>query len=166
MKKDVFISYSSKENSTAYTIRDVLERNGISCWMAPESIPYGSDYSEEIPRGIEESSVFLLLVSDNAQASRWVKNEMLKAVSLGKTIIPFFISKCEMTESFDFSLGGPQRWYAYENLSDNLEKLVKHIKALIGVTSSKSAETKKQEKKPANVENKASDSDKEKSLRE
>ena len=34
------------------TIRKVIENNGIECWMAPESIPMGSDYACEIPDGV------------------------------------------------------------------------------------------------------------------
>ena len=59
----VFISYSSKEYDEAYAIKQVLETNGISCWMAPQSIPSGSDYSHEIPRAIKSCEVFLLILS-------------------------------------------------------------------------------------------------------
>lgn len=132
MKKNVFISYSSKESTTAYMIRDVLEKNGIRCWMAPESIAPGSNYMIEIPRGIGECDVFLLLLSDNAQASNWVINELEKAVSIGKVIIPFMISKCAITEPFAFALARAQRLDAYQSMSDNLEKLVKQIKRIMG----------------------------------
>lgn len=54
----IFISYSSRDYNTAETIRKVLENNGIECWMAPESIPMGSDYAREIPDAIEKCSAF------------------------------------------------------------------------------------------------------------
>jgi len=55
VKSDVFISYSSKEYETANIVRQTLKSNKIKCWMAPESIPAGSNYSREIPKGIRES---------------------------------------------------------------------------------------------------------------
>lgn len=54
----IFISYSSRDYNTAQTIRKVLENNSIECWMAPESIPMGSDYACEIPDAIEKCSAF------------------------------------------------------------------------------------------------------------
>ena len=34
-KKEVFISYKAEEIEEANWVRTTLERNGISCWMAP-----------------------------------------------------------------------------------------------------------------------------------
>ena len=36
---DVFISYKTEDEAQARWVRDTLETNGISCWMAPGSIP-------------------------------------------------------------------------------------------------------------------------------
>ena len=30
---DIFISYSTKDQLQAETVRDILEKNGIACWM-------------------------------------------------------------------------------------------------------------------------------------
>lgn len=38
MKKDVFISYSSKDFDKVNSVKNILEINGISCWMAPQCI--------------------------------------------------------------------------------------------------------------------------------
>ena len=91
MKKQIFISYSSKEQKLAYEIKNVLENKGISCWMAPESIPAGSDYTKEIPTGIDEAIGLTLILSDAAQESPWVKDEVTRAISNGKKVIPFMI---------------------------------------------------------------------------
>lgn len=48
MQEYVFISYKSEQKEIALKIKDILEENGISCWMAPESIPVGSNYAAEI----------------------------------------------------------------------------------------------------------------------
>lgn len=49
----VFISYRSKDADAANAVRMVLQQNGIECWMAPESISMGDDYSNAIPKAIE-----------------------------------------------------------------------------------------------------------------
>ena len=66
----IFISYSSKDFETANVIRNYL--NDICfVWMAPFSIPAGSNYAEEIPKAIEASSTFVLLLSLNSIKSKW-----------------------------------------------------------------------------------------------
>ena len=59
----VFISYKSEDYQQADWLRSVLEQNGISCWMAPASIPGGSNYAKEIPRAIENCRVFVLVLA-------------------------------------------------------------------------------------------------------
>ena len=76
---DVFISYSSKEKSEALRVRDTLEMNGISVWMAPESIPAGSSYPNELSTAIADCTVLVLIESENSLSSRWVLNEVLEA---------------------------------------------------------------------------------------
>ena len=61
---DVFISYKSEEYGEANNVRKILTANGISCWMAPESIPMGSNYTQVIPAAIENCKVFLLILSE------------------------------------------------------------------------------------------------------
>ena len=61
---DVFISYSSKDQDVTEQIRQALETNGISCWIAPRNIPLGSSYAREIPaaiRGCTELYFFRIL---------------------------------------------------------------------------------------------------------
>ena len=133
MEKDVFISYSSKERDIACMVRSILTKNRIACWMAPESIAPGSSYTIEIPRGIRECKILLLLLSENAQASPWVQKELDTAISRGKIIIPFTIEKCDIAEAFEFMLSNVQRWNAYEEMSENLERLVLQIQEILGI---------------------------------
>ena len=61
--KDVFISYKAEETAEALWVKTSLEQNGISCWMAPTSIPGGSSYAKEITHAIENCKVFVLILS-------------------------------------------------------------------------------------------------------
>ena len=64
--KEVFISYSTKDQIQAETVRDILEKNAIPCWMAPRDIPGGSNYTKEIPIAIRNCKVFVLILSEIA----------------------------------------------------------------------------------------------------
>lgn len=101
--------------------------------MAPESITPGSSYTIEIPRGIKKCKILLLLLSENAQTSPWVQKELDTAISRGKIIIPFTIEKCDIAEAFEFMLSNVQRWNAYEEMSENLERLVLQIQEILGI---------------------------------
>ena len=129
---DVFISYSSKEFDKACLVKNTLAKNGISTWMAPDSIPGGSNYTKEIPSAIKACKVFLLILSENAQKSIWVSAETEQAFKHEKLILPFVIDKCEIADEFDFMLSRSQRIDAYEQKADALEKLVTRLKTLLG----------------------------------
>lgn len=126
--KNVFISYSSKDFDTVNSLKAMLETNGISCWMAPFSIPGGSSYAQEIPTAIKKCKVFLLMLSRSSQMSQWVPKELSLALSYGKTVLPFMIENCELTEMFNFFLTDVQRYDKFESQSENIRNLIETIK--------------------------------------
>lgn len=128
---DVFISYSSKDRPQADQIREVLLQNGIACWMAPYDIPGASDYAKEIPAAIEGCRVFVLLLSENSQNSKYVPLELGQAFQKGKTIVPFALDSCPLTDDFDFILSRSQRIDAFYDKSAALSELVETIRRLL-----------------------------------
>ena len=100
--KDVFISYASEEKEKAKHIKEILEANGISCWMDDRDIPLGDSYGEEIPGALKECPIVILLLSENSQRSPWVSREILQAINNGKKVIPYKIEDCQLTEKFEF----------------------------------------------------------------
>lgn len=132
MKADIFISYKSEEEEYARKIRKVLEDNGISCWMAPDSIPAGSNYMAEIPRAIEDCRAMIILISRKSQQSSWVKNEFSEAMAKQKRIIPYVIQKCELEDDFAFSMNTIQQIYAWQDEKKALERIVRDLKEMLG----------------------------------
>ena len=130
--KDVFISYKAEELEEASWVRSVLESNGISCWMAPKSIPGGSSYAAEIPQAIRGAKVFVLILSERSQGSQWVSRELDTALNQGKVVMPFMLENCALRDDFNFYLTNVQRYAAYENKAAAMEKMVREIRALLG----------------------------------
>ena len=114
-KKEIFISYRSTESAHAYFMKDFLETNGFSVWMAPESIPVGSDYATEIPIAIKNCTAVVLVLSKKAQRSKWVRKEINSAFDLGKAVMPFMVENCKLTKEFNFYLSNVQRYEAYKD---------------------------------------------------
>lgn len=129
--KEVFISYSSTDLTSAETVRNVLEKNGLSCWMAPRDIPGGSNYTKEIPIAIRNCKVFVLILSKNAQGSHWVLKELDSAVNCGKVILPFMLEDCILNDEFNFLLTGAQRYAAYQKKAEAMETLILRIKGIL-----------------------------------
>jgi hypothetical protein len=124
---DVFISYNSEEKDVACQVLTALKGNGISCWMAPDSIPSGSDYASEIQSALESCYVFVLMLSEKSQKSKWVAKELDQALSLDKIILPFHIDQSIISKAFNFRLTNVQRIEAYGKISECLEVLVRRI---------------------------------------
>ena len=129
--RDVFISYSSAEYAVAARMRAILQSSGITCWMAPEDIPGGSNYTKEIPTAIRGCQVFVLMMSEQAQSSHWVLKELNAAVNEGKLILPFMLENCELIDEFNFLLSGAQWFPAFQDPGNAMEKLTERVKAVL-----------------------------------
>ncbi len=136
MGADIFISYKSEEEAYARNIRRVLEENGFSCWMAPDSIPSGSNYMKQIPLAIDQCRAMIILVSERSQQSTWVRNEFSQAVTKDKLIIPYVIQNCELQDEFRFSMSTMQQVYAWKDEEEALRKVVKDLRELLGTGGS------------------------------
>jgi|GEM_PF-2561944 len=126
--KDIFISYKSEDIEQARKVRDHLESEGLSVWMAPDSITGGASYAAEIPPAIDGAKVFLLVFTKNTQSSKWVSRELDRAINGNKIIIPLMLDDCLLNDEFSFYLTNVQRYPAFENYSKSLKKMTDEIK--------------------------------------
>lgn len=129
---EVFISYSSKEKEIADLVRETLENNGVSCWMAPESIPASSGYASEITEAISNCKVVVLILSHPSMESKWVTKEIDFAICENKPIIPFHIDDSKLNKTFQLYLNNVQHIDAYKRINMALTDLLSNVNALIG----------------------------------
>lgn len=133
MKPQIFISYKSEEYHYADKVRFMLEQNGISCWMAPESIPGGASYATEIPRAIRECKGFVLILTDKSQNSQWVPRELDRAINAGKVIFPFVPERVKLNDDITFYLTNVQMYPAYEDWDREIGRLISDVSDVVGV---------------------------------
>lgn len=124
VNKYLFLSYSSKDYDIAENIREMLENRGISCWMAPISIPGGADYTEVIVDAIEKSSGIVLMLTENSQRSKWVPKELDIAITADKVIIPVHMDSSEIMKKIHFRITDSQMIEVYGDISSVFEPLV------------------------------------------
>lgn len=76
-----FLSYSVRDFDLVNSLRQRLEKEGVRCWMAPFSIPDGTNYAYMIELAIKHAHRFVLFLSDGAVNSVWVGKELKRAIS-------------------------------------------------------------------------------------
>lgn len=140
MSFDVFISYSSKDKTTADAACNALESAGIRCWIAPRDIRAGIEYAAGIMEGIDTCRLMVLIFSANANASPQIHREIERAVSKGLTIIPLRIEEIAPTKAMEYYLGSIHWLDALTPpLARHLGVLVEQVKANLQVEAEVSA---------------------------
>jgi TIR domain-containing protein len=73
--KDVFISYSSMDDSIVRRIAERMREAGVTSFFAPADIPGGANFVEKISDGLQQSQMVVLFLSQSALDSFWVQRE-------------------------------------------------------------------------------------------
>lgn len=70
-----FLSHNFHDARTALAIREELIGRGYGVWLAETEILQGEMITTSVQEGLERSDLFIVLMSANALASRWVLKE-------------------------------------------------------------------------------------------
>ena len=92
IKHDIMISYSTKRGIVANDIANLLIENKYTVWIAPNSIPKGIDYIDEIYSAIDNSKIIVFILCEESLDSKWCQNELIYAVKQNKRVLPIQIS--------------------------------------------------------------------------
>ncbi|MDJ0580823.1 TIR domain-containing protein [Crocosphaera sp.] len=84
---EVFISYSRTDSDLARKLNDRLQELGKTTWFDQENIATGTDFQQEIYRGIESSDHFLFIISPKSINSPYCADEVEYAQKLGKRFV-------------------------------------------------------------------------------
>jgi len=104
MSKKIFISHSSKDFEIANKVCEILEKEGLSCWIAPRDVKPGSLYPSAITKAIANCDAFVLIFSENSNGSTNVFSEVESAFSKKKPVFPFRIQDIQPGEDFEYFL--------------------------------------------------------------
>jgi TIR domain len=133
MVKDVFISHSSKDRKTALKICGMLEQRGLDCWIAPRDVTPGKPFEEEIIDAIESTLATVLVLSEHANGSPHVRNEVSCAVGCGKTLIPVRICDVQPSKALKLNVTSPHWVEAWvPPIEQKMDQLASAIRALKG----------------------------------
>lgn len=96
----VFISHSSTDKRFVRKLKDDLNENDIQTWVDEDELDIGDSLSEKLDGAIDDSSHFLIVLSQASVNSPWVQYELEKAIkkknsNLLQKILPVKYKKCE-----------------------------------------------------------------------
>src|SRR5687768_15708014 len=125
MSKDIFISYSRRDQEFVTRLASDLHAQVAGVWFDQSTIQLGEKWHDEIMEGIRDCKAFILVLSPDAMESRYVREEVNKALELGKTIFPVIYRPAQWTGEFESLVREVQTLDLRSgSYTDNFQKLV------------------------------------------
>jgi hypothetical protein len=125
MPKDIFISYSRRDQEFVSRLASDLDAQVAGVWFDQASIQAGQKWHDEIMEGIRDCKAFILVLSPDAMESRYVREEVNKALELGKTIFPVVYRPAKWMGEFESLVSEVQTLDLRSgSYTDNFQKLV------------------------------------------
>ncbi|NIM16484.1 MAG: tetratricopeptide repeat protein [Candidatus Aminicenantes bacterium] len=105
MKKQIFISHSSKDDEFVKALGKSLEIQGFDTWIDSRELVGGDQLEPEIKKAIEKARAFIVVISLNTINSPWVLKEIKYALEIKKKkkrkkdypVIPLMLEGIEPT---------------------------------------------------------------------
>lgn len=125
MAKEIFISYSRRDQEFVTRLASDLNAQVAGVWFDQSSIQLGEKWHDEIMEGIRDCKAFILVLSPDSVESRYVREEVNKALELGKTIFPVIYRPANWTGEFETLVKEVQTLDLRSgSYTDNFHKLV------------------------------------------
>jgi len=109
--RQVFISHAHEDAEFAHRLAADLRARGWRIWIVPDSIRPGEKWVAAINHGLEESGVFLVVLTPAAVASKWVTDETNVAKEMQQEgelrLIPLGVADCRV----------PPLWRVHQRIS-------------------------------------------------
>src|SRR5882724_2794232 len=87
----IFISYSRKDKDYAQRLKAKLLSEGFEVWM-DDSINSGDNWWHSIVQAIRTASAFITIMTDDSDASDWLKREVFLADRYKIPAFPLWLS--------------------------------------------------------------------------
>ena len=137
MGYDVFISYSHQNKAIADAVCASLEQNGIRCWYAPRDINPSDSWAKSVYKAISSVRLMTIIVTDESILSDQVIREISCAVSAGVLILPFKLTKSDLSDEMRYYFS-TVHWLdaAGKPLNSSITELNSRIRHNLGMADS------------------------------
>jgi hypothetical protein len=96
--REVFLSHAARDHRFADRIAQLLIAHGVPVFYSPLNIVGAQQWHDEIGQALARCDWFMLLLSQNAVRSFWVKHELLYALrspQYHERIVPLHYKPCD-----------------------------------------------------------------------
>ncbi len=107
----LFISYAHSDASRIRSYFEILENNHFRYWY-DEGLPTGKEFYDQISKHIKGCVQFILFLSENAQNSDNVRDEIHIAYKYKKNILVVYIEDVELDDGLELALDRKQNLLA------------------------------------------------------
>ncbi|MCF4165457.1 toll/interleukin-1 receptor domain-containing protein [Zavarzinia compransoris] len=134
MNASVFISHASDDREFAERITAYLEQRGVRCFIAPRDIRAGADYAEQIIDGLDAAGAIVFLLSENSNKSVFVRKEIERSVSKGKSVFTVRIREVTPARALELFISSEQWIDAWRPpITQYLDRLAEGIAATLNI---------------------------------
>jgi hypothetical protein len=128
----IFICYSSRDEAVAREVVEVLETDGLKCWISLRNVAAGQNYQEAIVQAIELAQGIVFLFSESSSQSAEIRKELSIGSSLNVMIFPVRLSPILPSGALRYELATrqwidifPDRRAALGRLAETIKKAIR-----------------------------------------
>lgn len=132
-RKEVFISYASKDRERVKGFVSLLHSAGVSVWMDTSGIDGGGIWAKEIVRAIKGCKAGIVMVSPSSMVSQNVFKEVHLLSTNGKKILPLYLEKSKVPDDLEYELAGIQFLNLFQGTPTNVFRAVLQALGSMGV---------------------------------
>lgn len=121
----VFVSYNSKHEDFAELMKEKLEKESIAVWKDTYQIDAGTEWRNEIDRGLLDCDVIIVILDKISAKSSYVTYEWAFALGNGKHIIPLLTEDCNIHPRIEIL-----QYLNFKNGQRPWDKLIERIKKI------------------------------------
>lgn len=132
----VFISYHYSNKNIARKVANELKGISDHVWFDAQEINIGDNIKNKVESGLNNSDLFVIILSNEANKSHWAEAELSKAMELGKVIFPVKtdnsetpemikdVAYADLSKSFDSGIGKLKRAFLAEAHNKKIQRTV------------------------------------------
>jgi len=139
-KPTVFICYSRKDQKHTEEVAGFLRTHGYIVWTDISATTGGVDWHSQIEAALHQCDAMIIMWSEAAKKSQWVRKEMLYAQNIDKLLVPVQLDKTPLPlalidlQPLDYTM----------NQSQTLDELLRALPS-IEISSKRTAVTSERE---------------------
>ena len=130
----VFLSYSHKDQIIAQAIYNECIKHDLKVFDEVNSIKSGESWEKSVSSAIKDAAkqgCVVLIISENAVTSKFVRDEMYFAISLGAYVLPVIVGDVDLPPEFKFCLSRLPRKQFYRLSMPASEEQISEIVKLV-----------------------------------